>query len=605
MAVTSWLNTLMDNDGDNAANWSGGVPDSTTDVTFTSDDNVTFAGSCIAKTIDFTGYSGTFGTNLLTMHGDATFSNTATFSTLDVEFHASATLITGGATGINSAYVDGSATLTLGADCVLGSGGVTTVAAATLAFGANDLTLGADALFNIGGSGGVTWSAGAHLIFTNGASLTASVTLPPTTGAGNMVIYSLGQPDSYSQTGGTIHFDGAGGDVDNDMSLSGVTLVDCTFDITMTVGGNFTCTNSNLDGSMASMDAFSWNVTGTATATGGSFTDCNFGPGSDLNATDSMDGGGNTGINFISGNEPPVADAGADDTVIFPGPYALQGDATDPDMDELTYLWEKVSGPGSVTFDDDTDPTTDATFSLKGVYVLRLTADDGDLSDSDEVTITVSNSAPVADAGADDTVSFPGPYTLAGSSTDADMDEATYLWEKVSGPGTATFVDDTDPETDVTFSEEGEYVLRLTADDGTDSDSDEVTITVSNEGPSADAGKDQSITIPQTGNLDATGSTDDGAPVDPGALTYLWEYVSGPAAGYQIADAELAHTSVSFSLGGTYVFKVTVDDGEETDTDTVTITVTQHGTGAGGSGPFQKDPPRGNINSSFFKTKGK
>jgi hypothetical protein len=216
-----------------------------------------------------------------------------------------------------------------------------------------------------------------------------------------------------------------------------------------------------------------------------------------------------------------------------------------------------------------------------------------------------ANEAPIADAGPDDTVSFPGPYTLQGSATDADMDELTYLWEKVSGPGTATFVDDTDPETDVSFSEEGAYVLRLTADDGTDSDSDETTITVSNEGPSADAGKDQSITIPQTGNLDATGSTDDGAPVDPGALTYLWEYVSGPADGYQIADEELAHTSASFSRAGTYVFKVTVDDGDVTDTDTVTISVTQHCTGPGSSGPFQQEPPRGNINSSFFKTKGK
>jgi hypothetical protein len=57
----------------------------------------------------------------------------------------------------------------------------------------------------------------------------------------------------------------------------------------------------------------------------------------------------------------------------------------------LTQLWTKISGPGTVTFSDDTALCTDATFSASGVYVLRLTADDGDLTAYDEMTVWVSD----------------------------------------------------------------------------------------------------------------------------------------------------------------------------------------------------------------------
>ncbi|MCK4899601.1 MAG: hypothetical protein KAS38_12530, partial [Anaerolineales bacterium] len=51
--------------------------------------------------------------------------------------------------------------------------------------------------------------------------------------------------------------------------------------------------------------------------------------------------------------------------------------------------WSQVSGPGVVTFANANAVDTTANFSKSGVYTLRLTADDGDLSSFDEVTITV------------------------------------------------------------------------------------------------------------------------------------------------------------------------------------------------------------------------
>ena len=96
------------------------------------------------------------------------------------------------------------------------------------------------------------------------------------------------------------------------------------------------------------------------------------------------------------------------------------------------------------------------------------------------------NTAPIANAGANQgvTAAAPHTFTLGGGATDDGLPDPpaalSSLWTLVSGPGgaTATFVDDTDPGTDVELSDYGEYVLRLTVDDGELTDSDDVTITL-------------------------------------------------------------------------------------------------------------------------------
>ncbi|MFQ5524422.1 MAG: hypothetical protein ACE5F5_12760, partial [Acidimicrobiia bacterium] len=71
--------------------------------------------------------------------------------------------------------------------------------------------------------------------------------------------------------------------------------------------------------------------------------------------------------------------------VLRDGTFVVDG----PPSSTLTVEWSKVSGPGSVAFADSHAVDTSATFSTGGVYVLRLTATDGALTASDEVTITV------------------------------------------------------------------------------------------------------------------------------------------------------------------------------------------------------------------------
>jgi hypothetical protein len=98
--------------------------------------------------------------------------------------------------------------------------------------------------------------------------------------------------------------------------------------------------------------------------------------------------------------------------------------------------------------------------------------------------VAPSNLAPVVDAGVDQTITVAYPVAhLSGSATDDGQPDPpaalTYLWTQQSGPGTATFTDATDPETDVRFDQPGVYVLRLTADDSALTGYGELTITVS------------------------------------------------------------------------------------------------------------------------------
>src|SRR5205823_2671715 len=76
-------------------------------------------------------------------------------------------------------------------------------------------------------------------------------------------------------------------------------------------------------------------------------------------------------------NTAPVVSAGFDQTVPIPS-ATLSGSATDDGLPNppaaMTYTWSKTSGPGTVTFADAQAATTTATFSVGGVYTLKLTA---------------------------------------------------------------------------------------------------------------------------------------------------------------------------------------------------------------------------------------
>lgn len=106
-----------------------------------------------------------------------------------------------------------------------------------------------------------------------------------------------------------------------------------------------------------------------------------------------------------------------------------------------------------------------------------------------------------------------------------------------------------------------------------------------NIAPIVHAGDPQTAAIPQFPNSDFNRGNfevhldpiivDDVLPSDPGTVTVAWAMVSGPGT-VTFDDATSAFTGANFSAPGTYVLRVTANDGALSGSDTTMITVTQN-----------------------------
>jgi hypothetical protein len=93
-------------------------------------------------------------------------------------------------------------------------------------------------------------------------------------------------------------------------------------------------------------------------------------------------------------NVPPFAWLGPDpdQEITLPNPAVLNGFVADDGP--VTTTWEKLSGPGTVTFDNPNAVDTTATFSAAGPYLLQLKADDGEKVGSADLMVFVSPQTP-------------------------------------------------------------------------------------------------------------------------------------------------------------------------------------------------------------------
>ncbi len=95
-------------------------------------------------------------------------------------------------------------------------------------------------------------------------------------------------------------------------------------------------------------------------------------------------------------NKPPMTEAGEEQTVWLSEAgtvlVTLAGTVNDIDgspTGELTQLWQKVTGPDDVAIATPTAAQTVVLISTPGLYTFSLTADDGQLQNTDEVIIDV------------------------------------------------------------------------------------------------------------------------------------------------------------------------------------------------------------------------
>jgi len=191
-------------------------------------------------------------------------------------------------------------------------------------------------------------------------------------------------------------------------------------------------------------------------------------------------------------NIPPSADAGPDQTC-YRDATRLQGrlTCTNSFMRDLATAtaWSVVSAPPGAT------PAiaiphildTDATLSAPGAYVFRLSASNAFGIVSDDVTVTRAAGDPhPGNVAPSVTPSWNATGCVLGASAplaatvtdDGNPSPARLRWTKVSGPGAVFFDNPFTNATAAFFSTNGTYVVRLTADDGAASDSDDITVTV-------------------------------------------------------------------------------------------------------------------------------
>jgi len=275
-------------------------------------------------------------------------------------------------------------------------------------------------------------------------------------------------------------------------------------------------------------------------------------------------------------NQSPTVDAGANQAITLPvNNINLTATANDPDGTIATYLWEKVTGPGA-TLSGSSTQTLAVTAMLEGVYVFRVTVTDNlGATASDDVTVTVTNvnQPPVVVASNDVTITLPAnSTTLTAVASDPDGSIANYLWTNTSGPSSPTMNGITTATLDVSNLVAGTYIFKITVTDNESATAfDNVTVvvqTATNQTPVANAGADQSITLP-TNSTNFVGS---GLDADGSIVSYQWTQISGGA--ITLTNANTSSLTVSGAVAGTYIFRLTVtDDDGAIGLDDVTLTV--------------------------------
>src|SRR5207249_178246 len=224
----------------------------------------------------------------------------------------------------------------------------------------------------------------------------------------------------------------------------------------------------------------------------------------------------------------PVANAGSDQNLFLPtNSTTVNGNSTDPDGTVASYQWTKVSGPTQFTIASSTQAQTAISNLAVGVYQFELKVTDNQgASGRDTMTITVNaalNQSPIANSGTDINVTLPvNSVTLNGSGSDPDGTIASYQWTKVSGPTQYTIASSTQAQTTVNNLAQGIYQFELKVTDNQGATGqDTVTVNVNaapNQPPVANAGTDQSITLP-TNSLTLFGI---GTDADGTISSYQW-----------------------------------------------------------------------------------
>ena len=267
----------------------------------------------------------------------------------------------------------------------------------------------------------------------------------------------------------------------------------------------------------------------------------------------------------VPADQPPVADAGPDQTIYdidgnaVPIIITLNGSSSyDPEHAALTYHWTQTGGPPTVVLTGANTATPSFTAPALKLHpsgqpaplqlTFRVDVSDGKSTRSDDALIIVkhNNLPPGAVATAPATAPEGSAVTLdASGSSDPDQDPLSYTWTQTAG----TLVNLANNGTNnplMVFSDmvpgphsiAGETLkFTVTVSDGIDSNtSPEAAVFIRNVNtpPMADAGDGNSV-FDNFGTVTLHGS---GTDFDGDPLSYHWAQVAGPAVALNDATSQ-------------------------------------------------------------------
>lgn len=310
-------------------------------------------------------------------------------------------------------------------------------------------------------------------------------------------------------------------------------------------------------------------------------------------------------------NTPPVAEAGAD--IAIPSNQVasttVQGTVTDADAAyTLTCRWTETDGSGnvlsvlqdwiSVAINGEC-PLDLGTLSLGiGVHILTLEANDGQVTSSDVMVLTINNSVPNANAGNDVTITSEevAATTIQGAATDFDNGDMLYCkWTEgatVLKDWTLAGTNGACPLSGLTLGR-GTHTLTLTATDGQASSSDTMILIINNTPPLANAGENITVTSDQIAATAIQGTATD---FDGDVITCRWtegvNVLQNWAPAGLNGECSLSLATLSFSLGA-HTLTFEASDGQATSSNSMILTVNNSAPHAapGGAGVYQINTP--------------
>ncbi|PWB23977.1 gliding motility-associated C-terminal domain-containing protein [Flavobacterium sp. HTF] len=214
-----------------------------------------------------------------------------------------------------------------------------------------------------------------------------------------------------------------------------------------------------------------------------------------------------------------------------------------------TGTWSQFNGPALGSFSDPANPNTVFTPNGAGTYILRWTATNLSCTFFDDMVLIVDPLPSSSNAGTPISVCQFQPVNLNGNTPTV----GTGLWTQVSGATTAVFANAASPATAVFGTQAGVYVFRWTISSGTCvPSSSDVTVTINQLPPLADAGTDQTICNTSVTTLSGN---------NPSSGTGTWTFVLNAGNTAVITNPNLYNTTVTGISAGQTRLKWTISSG--------------------------------------------